>query len=100
MHKASKLILGGSSKSYKTWALTDLAVSVATGTPWLNLPTCQGKVLYVNLEIQAPFFRDWLTWAGVEDVTEVRFGPNIATADADAAREVATAQTRQVAKTF
>jgi FMN-dependent NADH-azoreductase len=51
-------------------------------------------------DFQAPFFRDWLTWAGVEDVTEVRFGPNIATIDADAAREVAQAQTRQVAKTF
>jgi FMN-dependent NADH-azoreductase len=51
-------------------------------------------------DFQAPFFRDWLTWAGVDDVTEVRFGPNIATSDAAAAREVAQAQTRQVAKTF
>jgi FMN-dependent NADH-azoreductase len=51
-------------------------------------------------DFQAPFFRDWLTWAGVEDVTEVRYGPNIATIDADAAREVAQAQTSQVAKTF
>jgi FMN-dependent NADH-azoreductase len=51
-------------------------------------------------DFQAPFFRDWLTWAGIHDITEVRFGPNIATADADAAREVAQMQTRQVAKTF
>jgi FMN-dependent NADH-azoreductase len=51
-------------------------------------------------DFHAPFFRDWLTWAGVDDVAEVRFGPNIATTDADAAREVARAQTRQLAKTF
>jgi FMN-dependent NADH-azoreductase len=51
-------------------------------------------------DFQAPFFRDWLTWAGVEDVTEVRFGPNIATTDAAAAHEVAQAQTRQLAKSF
>jgi hypothetical protein len=57
LHQGSKLIVGGSSKSFKTWALTDLAVSVATGTPWLGLPTQPGKVLYVNLEIQAVFFQ-------------------------------------------
>jgi hypothetical protein len=57
LHQGSKLILGGSSKSYKTWTLTDLAVSVASGTPWLGFPTTPGKVLYVNLEIQAGFFQ-------------------------------------------
>lgn len=57
LHRGSKLILGGSSKSYKTWTLTDLAVSVATGAPWLGFETTPGKVLYVNLEIQTPFFR-------------------------------------------
>jgi FMN-dependent NADH-azoreductase len=51
-------------------------------------------------DFQAPFFRDWLTWAGVTDVSEVRFGPNIAIADADTAREIAQQQTRQMAKTL
>jgi hypothetical protein len=57
LHQGSKLILGGCSKSYKTWSLTDLALSVATGTPWLGFETTQAKVLYVNLEIQAGFFQ-------------------------------------------
>ncbi len=51
-------------------------------------------------DFQAPFFRDWLTWAGVQDISEVRFGPNLATTDADAAREVARSQTRDLAKAF
>jgi FMN-dependent NADH-azoreductase len=51
-------------------------------------------------DFQAPFFRDWLEWAGVTDVSEVAFRPNIATADADALREIARHETRQLAKTF
>jgi hypothetical protein len=57
LHQGSKLAVGGSSKSYKTWALIDLAMSVAYGIPWLGFPTSRGKVLYINLEIQRPFFR-------------------------------------------
>lgn len=52
LHKGSKLAFGGSSKSFKTWSLLDLAISVATGADWLGHPTAQGKVLFVNFEIQ------------------------------------------------
>ena len=52
LHKGSKLAFGGSSKSFKTWSLLDLAISVATGTDWLGRSTAQGKVLFVNFEIQ------------------------------------------------
>lgn len=51
-------------------------------------------------DFQAPFLRDWLEWAGVADVSEVFFRPNIATADADEQREIARQDTRQLAKTF
>jgi len=53
LHQGSKLVFGGSSKSFKTWSLLDLAISIATGTDWLGRQTKQGKVLYVNFEIQA-----------------------------------------------
>jgi hypothetical protein len=53
LHKGSKLAFGGSSKSFKTWNLLDLALSVATGGDWLGFHTEQGKVLFVNFEIQA-----------------------------------------------
>jgi hypothetical protein len=52
LHKGSKLAFGGSSKSFKTWCLLDLALSVGTGADWLGFPTTQGKVLFVNFEIQ------------------------------------------------
>ncbi len=52
LHRGSKLAFGGSSKSFKTWCLLDLAISVATGADWLGFPTAQGKVLFLNFEIQ------------------------------------------------
>lgn len=52
LHQGSKLVLGGGSKSFKTWALLDLALSVAHGEPWLGFETERGPVLYLNFEIQ------------------------------------------------
>ena len=52
LHKGSKLVFGGSSKSFKTWCLLDLAISVATGTDWICRATAKGKVLFLNFEIQ------------------------------------------------
>jgi hypothetical protein len=61
LHKGSKMVIGGGSKSNKTWSFIDLAVSVATGTKWWGLETQQGRVLYINFELQNYFFRDRLT---------------------------------------
>jgi hypothetical protein len=52
LHQGSKLVLGGGSKSFKTWTLLDLALSVSHGLPWLGRKTDSGRVLYVNFEIQ------------------------------------------------
>jgi AAA domain len=52
LHQGSKLALGGGSKSYKTWVLLDLSLSIAYGKRWLNFDTTQGKVLFVNFELQ------------------------------------------------
>ena len=51
-------------------------------------------------DFQAPYLRDWLNWAGINDVTEVAFRPNLATADADLGRQAAHAAARDAAKAF
>ena len=57
LHHGGKMVLAGASKSFKTWALIDLAVSVSTGSEWFNgYPANKGRVLYINLEIQESFF--------------------------------------------
>jgi FMN-dependent NADH-azoreductase len=53
-----------------------------------------------GVDFQAPYFREWLRWAGVTDVSEVHFRPNLATADADTARRYAHEQARDLAKRF
>lgn len=56
LHQGSKMILGGTSKSNKTWALMDLALSVCSGEDWWGFHTNKSKVCYVNLELQEGFF--------------------------------------------
>jgi hypothetical protein len=57
LHRDTKLVLGGASKSFKSWSLLDMAASIALGMPWWGLPTTQGRVLYVNFEIPRWAFR-------------------------------------------
>lgn len=56
LHAGGKMVIGGGSKSFKTWLLSDLALSVSAGSEWLGFRTTKGRVLYINLEIQAAFF--------------------------------------------
>jgi AAA domain len=57
LHRGSKLVIGGGSKSFKTWTLLDLGISVATGKKWWGFNTTRGRVVYMNFEIQNPFFK-------------------------------------------
>ena len=54
LHQGCKLAIGGGSKSYKTYVLLDLMLSVAYGKPWLGQDTTQGRVMYLNFELH-----DW-----------------------------------------
>jgi FMN-dependent NADH-azoreductase len=49
-------------------------------------------------DFQTPYFTDWLRWAGITDITDVHFRPNLATADADTGRRAAHAAARDAAK--
>ena len=56
LRKGHKMIISGASKSGKSFALIDLATCVAEGMPWLGKECAQGKVLYLNFEIDDASF--------------------------------------------
>jgi FMN-dependent NADH-azoreductase len=46
------------------------------------------------------YFNDWLRWAGVDDIAEIRFQPNLVTDDAAAGRREALASARELGMRF
>ena len=71
LHQGSKMAVGGGSKSFKTWILLDLALSVACGVPWLGFNTTKAKVIYCNLEIQSEFMQDRVK--AIEKAKEIKY---------------------------
>ena len=57
LHRQLSLVIGGSSKTYKSWTLLDMAMSVANGTDFWGMKTEKGKVLYINFEISDYYMR-------------------------------------------
>ena len=51
LRRGHKMLISGSSKAGKSFLLMELCVSIAEGIPWLGFACRQGRVLYVNLEI-------------------------------------------------
>lgn len=51
LRQGHKMLLAGPSKAGKSFLLLELAICIAEGKPWLGFPVRQGKVLYVNLEL-------------------------------------------------
>jgi len=51
LRKGHKLLLSGPSKAGKSWAMIQLATACATGGKWFDHEVAQGRVLYLNLEL-------------------------------------------------
>ena len=51
LRKGHKMLISGSSKAGKSFLLMELAIAIAEGGSWLGFRCTQGKVLYINLEI-------------------------------------------------
>lgn len=51
-------------------------------------------------DFQTTFFRDWLRFVGISDISEVHFRPNLVTASAEAGRREAHSAVGDLAKTF
>jgi hypothetical protein len=57
MRRGDKMCVAGASKSYKSFALVQLAIAVACGGKWFGWRCKQGRVLYINCELRGESFR-------------------------------------------
>lgn len=51
LREGHKMLIAGPSKAGKSFALIQLCIALAEGKPWFGFNCAQGKVLYVNLEL-------------------------------------------------
>jgi len=57
LDESSRTIFGGGSKTYKTWAMSDMALSINSGVPFWGFRTFKSLCLYVNFELKKYYFR-------------------------------------------
>ena len=70
LRQGHKMLLAAPSKAGKSFALIELCIAIAEGKTWLGRFSCaQGKVLYINLELDRPSclhrFKDVYTAMGL-----------------------------------
>lgn len=53
LRQGHKMLMAGPSKAGKSFALIELSIAIAEGDKWFGWQCEQGRVLYVNLELQA-----------------------------------------------
>lgn len=58
LRQGHKMLLVSSSKAGKTFALIELAISIAEGMRWMGFRCKQGNVLYLNMELDEASFDD------------------------------------------
>lgn len=51
LRQGHKMLIAGPSKAGKSFALIELCIAIAEGKKWLSWGCAQGKVMYVNLEL-------------------------------------------------
>ena len=51
LRQGHKMLLAGPSKAGKRFSLIELCIAIAEGASWFGWPCTQGRVLYVNLEL-------------------------------------------------
>ncbi|MGG1878283.1 AAA family ATPase [Paenibacillus cisolokensis] len=70
LRQGHKMLMAGPSKAGKSFALIELTIAIAEGIKWLGWQCTQGKVLYVNLELDRASclhrFRDVYTALGLQ----------------------------------
>lgn len=70
LRQGHKMLIAGPSKAGKSFALIEMCIAIAEGTKWLNWQCSQGRVLYVNLELDRASclhrFKDVYKAVGIE----------------------------------
>ena len=56
LRQGHKMIISAPSKAGKSFALVELALAIAGGYVWMGSKCTQGRVLYINMEIDDPSF--------------------------------------------
>ena len=51
LRQGHKMLIAGPSKAGKSFALIEMCIAIAEGSSWLGWPCTQGRVMYVNLEL-------------------------------------------------
>lgn len=51
LRQGHKMLIAGPSKAGKSFALIEMCIGIAEGADWFGWPCTQGKVMYVNLEL-------------------------------------------------
>ncbi len=51
LRQGHKMLLGGPSKAGKSFGLIELSIAIAEGLKWFGFQCTQGRVMYVNLEL-------------------------------------------------
>lgn len=54
LRQGHKMLIAGPSKAGKSFALIEMSIAIAEGSKWLGWQCEQGRVLYVNLELDRP----------------------------------------------
>lgn len=69
LRKGHKMLIAGPSKAGKSFLLIELCIAIAEGKKWLEWDCSQGKVMYVNLELDRASclhrFKDVYTSLGI-----------------------------------
>lgn len=69
LRQGHKMLLAGPSKAGKSFALIELCIAIAEGHKWLSWDCAQGRVMYVNLELDPASclhrFRDVYQFLGI-----------------------------------
>ena len=69
LRQGHKMLIAGPSKAGKSFALIEMAIAIAEGQKWLKWDCAQGRVLYVNLELDRASclhrFKDVYTRLGI-----------------------------------